>query len=174
MGGDKSLCPVSCTMRYNAAMDILLTSSAFAHGDDLPALYTADGADLSPPLQWQGSCPRLQSWAIICTDPDAPAGLWTHWVVFNLPPETRALPQRLARVYELADGTRQGLNSFRKVGWNGPDPPPGRIHRYQFQLYALDTSLKWVAGAPRAQVLRAMEGHILGEALLSGHYQRAR
>jgi Raf kinase inhibitor-like YbhB/YbcL family protein len=174
VGRGKSPCPVSRSMRYNAAMDILLTSPAFAEGDPIPALYTADGADLSPPLQWQGAPPHTRSWALFCTDPDAPAGLWTHWVVFNLPAETQGLPQRLARVYQLADGTRQGLNSFRKLGWNGPDPPPGPVHRYQFHLYALDIALKLVSGAPRPQVLRAMEGHILAQATLTGHYQRAR
>jgi Raf kinase inhibitor-like YbhB/YbcL family protein len=155
-------------------MDILLCSPAFVDQAPIPDLYTADGADLSPPLAWQGHPPHTESWALFCTDPDAPAGLWTHWVVFNLPPATQSIPHRLARVYELADGTRQGLNSFRKVGWNGPEPPPGRAHRYQFQLYALDTRLKLVAGAPRPQVLRAMEGHILCQALLTGTYQRAR
>jgi Raf kinase inhibitor-like YbhB/YbcL family protein len=110
--------------------------------------------------------------ALIADDPDAPAGTWTHWVLFNLPPTTTHLAEGVNKVDELPGGARQGRNDFRKIGYNGPCPPPGKPHRYFFKLYALDTGLQLSAGASKQELEKAMEGHIAGHAELMGTYKR--
>jgi Raf kinase inhibitor-like YbhB/YbcL family protein len=151
-----------------------LTSMAFADGEPIPMRYTCDGADVSPPLQWSEVAPGTKSFALICDDPDAPVGTWVHWVIYGLPATTRELPEMVAATETLPDGAKQGLNDFRRVGYGGPCPPPGRPHRYFFKLYALDAGLALNARASKPDLLRAMAGHILAEAQLMGTYQRAR
>jgi Raf kinase inhibitor-like YbhB/YbcL family protein len=151
---------------------IPLTSSAFREGESIPQKYTADGPDLSPPLQWGEPPAGTRSWALICEDPDAPRGLWVHWVLFNLPADTRRLDEGVPPQGTLSTGARQGKNDFGKLGYGGPAPPPGKPHRYYFKLYALDTLLDLPAGATRAQLLQAMKGHILAEGQLMGRYGR--
>ncbi len=148
-----------------------LTSTAFAPEESIPRKYTCDGEDLSPPLQWSDPPQGTQSFALIADDPDAPAGTWVHWVLYNLPPETRALPEAVPSDADLADGGRHGNNSWPRLGYGGPCPPGG-THRYFFKLYALDTMLDLDAGADKKQVLQAMEGHILAQAELMGTYAR--
>jgi len=151
-----------------------LTSPAFADGTPIPEQFTCDGADVSPALQWTEAPAGTRSFALICDDPDAPVGTWVHWVIYHLPATATELPEMVAPTAELPDGARQGLNDFRRVGYGGPCPPPGRPHRYFFKLYALDLEPDLRPRATKADLLRAMQGHILGQAQLMGTYQRAR
>jgi Raf kinase inhibitor-like YbhB/YbcL family protein len=153
-------------------MSIELTSSAFQDGATIPRQYTGDGRDLSPPLRWGNGPEGTRSLTLICEDPDAPRGIWTHWVVFNLPPETRELAEGMPPEAALTNGAIQGRNDFGKPGYGGPAPPRGKPHRYFFKLYALDQPLTLKTGADRAQVLAAMKGHVLDEGQLMGTYQR--
>jgi Raf kinase inhibitor-like YbhB/YbcL family protein len=146
-------------------MAFALTSSAFVQGKPIPARYTCDGLDISPPLAWSDAPGGTQSFALIMDDPDAPGGTWVHWVLFNLPAQTRQLEERAA------PQAVQGRNSWGRPGYGGPCPPSG-THRYFFRLYALDTLLQLPAGAGKEQVLRAMQGHILAQAELMGVYAR--
>ena len=149
-----------------------LTSSAFREGERIPRQYTCEGADDSPPMSWTVPPTGTKSLALVMDDPDAPVGVWVHWVVYNLPPETRALSEHVPTETELADGTLQGLNVFRKIGYGGPSPPPGPAHRYVFTLYALDTALTLPARASKTQLEQHMNGHLLGQAQVIGRYQR--
>ena len=152
-------------------MAMQLTSSVFVQGEPIPTKYTCDGEDVSPPLAW-GDPPRdTQSFVLIADDPDAPAGTWVHWVLYNLPAGARSLPEAVAADAELPDGSRHGQNSWRRLGYGGPCPPSG-THRYFFKLYALDEALDLGPGADKADTLKAMEGHILGQAELMGVYSK--
>lgn len=152
-------------------MEIKLTSSAFEDGAMIPAKYTCDGQDISPPLQFDNIPQATRSIALISDDPDAPMGTWVHWVVFNIPPETRELSENFPSDETLPDGTRQGLTDFGKTGYGGPCPPSG-THRYFFKIYALDTIIDVVPIADKKKLLKAMEGHILGQGQLMGKYKR--
>jgi hypothetical protein len=149
-----------------------LSSTAFKEGETIPKQHTADGKDTSPPLAWNDAPAGTRSFALICDDPDAPRGTWVHWVLFNLSPQTTHLPEGIPATKSLPDGTRQGTNDFKKVGYGGPAPPPGKPHRYFFKLYSLDTMLNLAEGATKQQLVGAMKGHILGESQLMGKYQR--
>jgi Raf kinase inhibitor-like YbhB/YbcL family protein len=153
-------------------MQIVVKSPAFAEDRPIPVKYTGDGADVSPPLTWSGVPHGTRSLVVLCEDPDAPRGTWTHWVLFNLPPQTRELPEGVAAQATLPDGSVQGHNDFGKVGYGGPAPPPGMPHRYYFKVAALNITLTLPAGARRQDVLAAMEGHVLGEGWLMGVYGR--
>lgn len=148
-----------------------ITSAAFAHEGSIPVKYSCDGEDISPALGWGDPPEGTRSLALICDDPDAPVGTWVHWVLYNLPVETRSLPEAVPPDADLADGSRHGQNSWRRLGYGGPCPPSG-THRYFFKLYALDTNLGLASGVSKAQLLEAMEGHILGQAELMGTYSR--
>jgi Raf kinase inhibitor-like YbhB/YbcL family protein len=160
-----------------------LTSSAF---DDMAAIarkYTADGDDISPPLAWTDVPGPTVTLALICDDPDAPsparpaAEPWVHWVLYDVPAETRELPAGIPQSKEPGSlpGARQGTNSWKSdnIGYRGPAPPPGSgTHRYVFHLYALDSRLELAPGADKSKLLRAMKGHVLAEGKLTGTYQR--
>ena len=152
-------------------MDIKITSSAFQDGGLIPAKYTCDGADVSPPLQWDAVPEGTKSIALICDDPDAPMGTFVHWVLFNLPAETRQLAEKVPPDKTLPSGARQGTSDFGRVGYGGPCPPSG-THRYFFKIYALDTKLDLPAGARKGDLLKAMQGHILGQGQIIGKYKR--
>jgi Raf kinase inhibitor-like YbhB/YbcL family protein len=153
-------------------MSIELTSTAFPEGQTIPRQATGDGRNLSPPLQWHNAPATTKSFALICEDPDAPRGTFTHWVLFNLPADSRELSEGIPAEASLPNGTMQGTNDFGTVGYGGPAPPPGKPHRYFFKLYALDRRLDLAAGATKDQLLAAMNGHILGEGHLMGKYVR--
>ena len=153
-------------------MGFAVTSPSFQNGGSIPKKFTCDGADVSPELQLTAPPPGTQSLALIADDPDAPAGTWVHWVLFDLPAETKALPEGVAKVDQPPTGGRQGRNDFRKVGYGGPCPPPGKPHRYFFRAYALDGKVGLKPGASRQELEQAMHGHILGTAELMGKYQR--
>jgi Raf kinase inhibitor-like YbhB/YbcL family protein len=151
-------------------MDV--SSSAFGNGETIPKDFTADGRNVSPPLRWGGAPPATQSYAVIVDDPDAPAGLWTHWVLFNVPADRTELPEGVPPEKEVLDGALQGTNSFNKIGYGGPAPPKGKPHRYYFHVYALDRKLDLKAGASRADVDAALKGHILAKGQWMGTYGR--
>ena len=166
--------PLATTTAAQGArpMGFSITSDNFKNGSEIPKRFTCDGADVSPELSWTAPPSGAQSLALIADDPDAPAGTWTHWVLFNLPSTTTHLAEGVNKVDELPGGARQGRNDFRKIGYNGPCPPPGKPHRYFFKIYALNTSLQLSAGASKQELEKAMEGHIAGHAELMGTYKR--
>jgi Raf kinase inhibitor-like YbhB/YbcL family protein len=153
-------------------MTLEVTSTAFKEGETIPKPYTGDGKDTSPPLRWTDPPQATQSFAVICDDPDAPRGTWVHWVLFNLSAEARELPEAVPTEKTLASGAKQGTNDFRNIGYGGPAPPRGKPHRYFFKVYALDTSLNVPPGTTKAQVVTAMQGHVLAEGQLMGKYAR--
>jgi len=152
-------------------MDIKLASTAFKDGELIPRKHTCDGQDISPQLAWDSVPAGTKSLALVCDDPDAPRGTWVHWVIFNLPSELRELHEDIPKQRELKNGARQGVNDFGEIGYGGPCPPA--LHRYYFKLYALDAPLSLVPGASKAQLLSAVEGHVLAQGQLIGRYKRS-
>jgi Raf kinase inhibitor-like YbhB/YbcL family protein len=150
----------------------MVNSSAFGPGAAIPKKFTCQGPDASPALEWSGSPAKTASFALIVDDPDAPAGTWVHWVLWNLPASAHSLPEGVPKLEQLDDGGRQGRNDFRKVGYNGPCPPPGKTHRYFFRLYALDGKLDLAPAATRQELDAAMQGHILAKAEYMGTFRR--
>jgi Raf kinase inhibitor-like YbhB/YbcL family protein len=149
-----------------------IKSSAFQAGGNIPKQYTCDGEDMSPLLSWADAPPRTRAFALIADDPDAPVSTWVHWVLYDLPADTKQLAEGTATTETLSNGAKQGVNDFRKVGYGGPCPPPGPAHRYFFKLYALDAPTNQKPQANKQELLDAMKGHILAEALLMGRYGR--
>ncbi len=149
-----------------------LKSAAFAHGGDIPKKFTCDGTDVSPALSWGDAPQKTASIALIADDPDAPVGTWVHWVLYDLPASARELRDNVPKKQELESGARQGKNDFGRIGYGGPCPPPGPAHRYFFKLYALDGKLNLKAGASKAELEKALKGHILAQAELMGKYKR--
>lgn len=153
-------------------MALAISTTSFPNGGDIPKKFTCDGADVSPELSWTGAPAATQAFALIADDPDAPVGTWTHWVLYDLPATTASLAEGVSKVDELGSGGRQGRNDFRKIGYGGPCPPPGKPHRYFFKLYALDAKLNLKPGATKQEVEQAMQGHSLAQAELMGKYRR--
>ncbi|MEW6742123.1 MAG: YbhB/YbcL family Raf kinase inhibitor-like protein [Planctomycetota bacterium] len=147
-------------------------SDVFAEGASIPRRHTKDGEDLSPPLRWSAPPAGTKSLAVICDDPDAPVGTWDHWVLWGLSPETTELKEGVPRDASLAGGALQGRNSWKRVGYEGPSPPPGKPHRYFFKVCALDTMLALKSGATKAELLAAIKGHVLAEGQVMGKYGR--
>ena len=148
-----------------------LTSTAFKEGEPIPRAYTCDGPNVSPALEWSGVPKSAKTLTIICDDPDAPSGTWVHWVLYNLPAENIGLVENTPATESLRAGGFQGKNDFEKIGYGGPCPPSG-THHYFFKTYALDVELPLKAGATKAELEKAMEGHIVGQAQLMGTYRR--
>lgn len=144
---------------------IKITSSAFHEGGNIPSKFTCDGSDTSPPLQIAGVPTGAKSLVLIVDDPDAPGGLFTHWLIWNISPQTSSIPEGGA-----TKGI-QGVNDFGKSGYRGPCPPPG-THRYSFKIFALDRELDLRAGAKRTQLDAAMKGHVIAQGELVGRYAR--
>lgn len=153
-------------------MSIEVTSTEFQKGTAIPKRFTGDGEDRSPPLHWSEPPSGTKSIALICDDPDAPRGTWVHWVLFNLPAQARKLEGGVPTTESLSSGARQGKNDFGNIGYGGPAPPKGKTHRYFFKLYALDVALDLSSGATKAQLEKAMQGHVLAEGQLMGTYER--
>jgi len=164
--------PVHYNLEERDAMSFALKTTAFVAGGGIPKKYTCEGADNSPDLSWNDAPAGTHSFALIADDPDAPVGTWTHWIIWNIPVKTATLPEGMPKVGESNDGARQGKNDFKRVGYGGPCPPPGKPHRYFFRLYALDAKLGLKAGASRSELERAMKGHILSQTELMGTYGR--
>jgi len=148
-----------------------LSSTAFKAGEPIPTRHTCRGEDVSPPLAWSGAPKATRSFALICDDPDAPLATWVHWVYYDIPALVQALPEAIGPSEHPAPGGTSGMNSFRKAGYGGPCPPFG-THRYFFRLYALDTVLGLKAGATKKELVKAVNGHILGQAELMGTYRK--
>lgn len=153
-------------------MALHIESPAFQAGGAIPKEFTCEGPDQSPALKWGEPQQGTRSFALIVDDPDAPAGTWVHWVAYNLPASLRGLPQGVPKTEKIDGGGLQGMNDFRKIGYGGPCPPPGKPHRYMFKLYALDTELNLKPGSKKADVERAMQGHVLASGELMGTYSR--
>ncbi len=145
-----------------------LISPAFQNNSTIPTVYSCKGDDISPPLQWKNIPDKTHSFVLIMDDPDAPAGIWDHWILFNIPKTTTELSENLSA---LPDGAEYGKNSWGNRAYGGPCPPSGE-HRYIFKLYALDTLLNLSAGVDKSTLETAMKGHILATATLTGRYKK--
>jgi len=159
-------------VRGGEAMAFELKSLAFSEGQTIEKKYTCDGPDVSVPLEWTDPPAGTKSIALIADDPDAPMGTWVHWVLYDIPPETRYLSEGVPKQETLSDGSKQGMNDFRRIGYGGPCPPPGPAHRYYFKLYALSEKTGLPPQATKAQLLKAIETHTLVEIQLMGKYKR--
>jgi hypothetical protein len=149
-----------------------LLSKAFKDKESIPTKYTCDGDDISPPLYWEGFPNETKTFVLIVEDPDAPLGVFTHWVIFNIPKDVTSLKENIPKIDVVKGVGIQGKNDFGKIGYGGPCPPLNEMHRYVFKLYALDTTLNLNAGATKGEVLKAMSGHVLAVAKLTGTYTR--
>ena len=158
-------------------MTLIIKSERFRHNEMIPALYTCDGPDISPPLDWSGIPAEAESLALIVDDPDAPDPAapkmtWVHWVLYNIPPDAQGLEEGISAA-SLPAGTEEGINDWGRRGYGGPCPPIGK-HRYFFKLYALDIVLAGLQEPTKGHLEKALKGHILAEAELVGMYQRSR
>jgi len=161
----------SYSSEEGARMKINVTSSAFKEGGMIPSKYTCDGEDISPDIAWAGIPAGAKSIALIGDDPDAPRGTWVHWVIYNIPPDSKGLPEAVPPDRLLGDGSMQGMNDSNQTGFGGPCPPGG-VHRYFFKVYALDTKLSLGPGATKKDLEGAMRDHVLARGQLMGRYQR--
>ena len=159
------------TADRTAPAGMVLVSTAFKEGELIPVKYSGYGENVSPDLAWEDAPEGVQSFALVCRDPDAPGGTFYHWVLFNIPDTVMRLPEGLGHVPALSFGGTQGTNSFRRVGYDGPKPPTG-THRYYFDLYALEGVLALDQTATAGRLLEAMKGHVLGQGSLMGTYAR--
>jgi Raf kinase inhibitor-like YbhB/YbcL family protein len=153
-------------------MSLMLTSTSFQPGDNMPEQFSCHGANISPSLSW-GSLPaNTKSLALLVTDPDSLFGSYVHWVLYNLPPESSPLPEGLPRSEVLPNGAKQGVNTGDEIGYQGPCPPGKSVHRYVFTLYALDTMLNPPSPVNKKHLMHSMEGHVLAAGQLIGRYHR--
>lgn len=150
---------------------IRVMSSAFEEGGMIPPQYACDGQDISPPLSWESVPEGTRSIALIADDPDAPRGTFVHWVLYDLPANTRELPENTPRDKTLPNGAKQGVNSTGRTGYMGPCPPSG-THRYFFKIYAMDAPTNLPPGKSKADLLKTMEGHILAQGQIMGTYRK--
>lgn len=151
------------------AKDFTITSEAFTDGSKIPVLYTCSGKDISPPLAWSNAPEKTQSFVLVFSDPDAPAGTWYHWVIYNIPSSTQELAENIK---QLPAGSVLGKNSWDKERYNGPCPPPGKPHHYIFTLYALDTKLNTPDGIDALTLQKLMKTHVLQHVQLIGLFGR--
>jgi len=152
-------------------MAITVSSPAFNEGGMIPAKYTCDGQDISPPLNFDGVPKEAKSLVVISDDPDAPMGTWVHWVLYNLPPDIKGIEEKIPADERLQNGAAHGVTDFGRFGYGGPCPPSG-THRYFFKVYALNTTLELSGKVTKEDITKAMEEHILAEGLLIGKYKR--
>ena len=145
-----------------------ITSSAFQEGGDLPSKFSRDGGNVNPPLRIEGTPENAKSLVLIVDDPDAPVGLFTHWLVWNIDPKTTEIPEK-----SLPKGAVQGTNDYPNLGYGGPQPPSG-THRYYFKIFALDQTLDLPSGAKRQELDKAMNGHIIAQGQSMGRYTHGR
>ncbi len=149
-----------------------LFSPAFQDKSPIPDKYTCDGRDISIPLNWQDIPAEAQTLALIMDDPDAPGGTWVHWVIYNIPANCPGLPEGQAGIQILPDGSLQGLNSWKRIGYGGPCPPGG-THRYFFKLYALHQMPPPAPGLTKMELLESLQGHIIEQVEIYGTYRRS-
>ncbi|MCD4783131.1 MAG: YbhB/YbcL family Raf kinase inhibitor-like protein [Candidatus Eremiobacteraeota bacterium] len=166
------LSPIDTATPGGKSIDLNLKSEAFMEGMFIPKKFTGDSMDVSPALSWNKPPIGTRSFAIICDDSDATAGVWTHWVIFNIKSDTTSLPENVPKLLQIMGTVKQGANSFGRIGYYGPKPPPGSPHRYLFKIYALDKELALPAASRKVEIEKAMEGHILARGQLMGQYKR--
>jgi Raf kinase inhibitor-like YbhB/YbcL family protein len=166
--------PLKSNQKGEVKMDFKLESPVFSNGSMIPEKYSCDGEDISPVVEWKNVPEGTQSLALIMDDPDAPAGIWVHWVIYDIPPSNNRLPENVSKkdikLSGTLSGALQGTNSWGNTGYGGPCPPRG-VHRFFFKLYALDTLLKQ-ENLNKKKLLDAMKNHILAQTELMGKYQR--
>jgi Raf kinase inhibitor-like YbhB/YbcL family protein len=167
-----ALISILFTYARPAQAQFALTSSAIAPGATIASDYACTGSDESPALTWSNAPQATKSFALVAHDPDAPGGTFIHWVAYNIPAQTTSLPAGVQKNTEINGGGENGINSFGNVGYNGPCPPPGKIHHYHFRLFALDSTLTPGDKADAAAVEAAMKGHVLATAELVGTFER--
>jgi Raf kinase inhibitor-like YbhB/YbcL family protein len=174
-----SLCLINVrTISSNATSEtaggnMILKTKAFQSSETIPSKYTCDGADVSPDLTWEGAPQGTKGFALICDDPDAPSGTFTHWVLYGLAGGITQLPENIDKKEEVASPKcKQGMNDFGKLGYGGPCPPRGSKHRYFFKLYALDADIQVSSKPKKSDLETAMKGRILAQTELVGTYQR--
>lgn len=160
------------SIQLSDQMTLKVTSGAFRDGEMIPVKYTGDGDDASPPLAWSGAPANVSEFALICDDPDAPMGTFTHWVIYGIPGNVSGLSEGVPQVEVLDNGATQGKNGFGKIGYGGPAPPAGSPHRYRFHVYALDSKLDLPSGISKGDLLKAIKGHVIAEGELAGKYRR--
>lgn len=162
----------SCLFAKDRIIEKLdVTSPAFGEGDAIPKRHSGYGDNVSPEIRWSKPPIGTKYFAVICDDPDAVAGTWTHWVAYNIPGKATGIPEKMPPREALPDGTLQGINDFKKIGYDGPHPPYG-THRYYFHVYALDMRLNLENNATAQELRHAMEGNILAEGSLMGRYSK--
>ena len=164
--------PIRYELSGGRTMSFTLSSTAFSNGGEIPRRHTCDGDDVSPALTWQDVPDGTQSLALIADDPDAPHGTWTHWLLWNIPARATLLTEDEPKTELLDNGARQSLNDFKRIGYGGPCPPPGKPHRYFFKLYALDARLNLKPGATKSELEQAIKPHTLAQTQWMGTYQR--
>jgi Raf kinase inhibitor-like YbhB/YbcL family protein len=155
-----------------AQAEFVVTSPVIAAGAPIASDYACTGSDKSPALSWSNAPQATKSFALIVQDSDAPGGTFIHWVAYNIPAQTTSLPAGVAKDAEINGGGKNGINSFGHVGYNGPCPPPRKMHHYHFLLYALDSTLNPGDKADADAVEAAMKGHVLATAELVGTFER--
>jgi len=156
----------------SAQSGFVISTSAFKPGGQIPAEYSCSGANRSPALTWSGAPTGVSSFALIVEDPDAPNGTFVHWVVFNLPPDATGIPADAPKTPKLGDGAMQGTNGADQVGYMGPCPPPGKVHHYHFELFALDSKLDSQSGIDASALRAAMQGHVKANTETVGTFER--
>ncbi len=161
---------ISAAQGKQASLEI--KSSAFQPGGTMPRKNTCDGNDLSPQLSWSNPPSGTRAFALIVDDPDAMGGAWVHWVIYDLPADTREMAEGVPTTEALSNRAKQGINDFHKIGYGGPCAPQGQTHRYVFKLYALDAPTGLQPRATKQQLLKAIENHVLAEGELIGRYKR--
>ena len=162
----------AASAHVDGRLTLQLASSSFADGDDLPQRMTCDGAGDSPEMHWGAPPAAARSFALVMNDPDAPID-FTHWLVYNIPANARALPEGASNRRALPQGAEEGTNSFGRTGYGGPCPPEGKMHHYVFRLYALDSKLDLPLAASKNEMESAIAGHILAEGRIVGTYQHS-
>ena len=151
---------------------LTLSSPTLAPGSAIPSQNTCSGGDHSPALTWHNAPQSTKSFAIVVEDPDAPGGTFIHWLAYNIPAQTTSIPAGVPQTEEIATGGKNGINGFEHIGYNGPCPPPGKMHHYHFRLFALDSTLTPGDKPDAAALESAMKGHVLATAELVGTFQR--
>ncbi len=148
------------------------SSPSFKYGAIIPGKFTLDGEDVSPPLKWLCHQKHIKNYAIVCDDPDAPSGTWVHWVYYNIPAEYTELPENIPAVEKPGIGGTQGINNFNRIGYDGPSPPEGHLHRYFFKIYALNTMHDLEPGFSKKKLMQVIQESIVDKASFMGKYQR--
>jgi Raf kinase inhibitor-like YbhB/YbcL family protein len=170
--GGPTASPIRPPTGTPSAEGFTISSNSFGMDQPIPVRYTCEGADISPSLSWENPPSGTQSFTLVVDDPDAPSGSFTHWLLYDLPASAVFLPENIEDGERPAAGGVQGTNDGSRIGYTGPCPPQGSLHRYVFVLYALDILLELEPGASRADLVAAMEEHVLDEATLTGTFER--